>query len=171
MLSTNLILAGILAASLASADVPLSAQHDATYSLVESIGIPSTRNLRAMTKQTALYGTTWTPQKEHYATSTPTYYKKPSNADASWCDSISGDGDAQADNGNQLLSIGLFVSIGPDSVKTCCYKCVDIGVCLAFSFQPLLVTDVCVMARLNDGTAEDLSDSLLNLNANAVVNL
>ncbi|CAH0479554.1 unnamed protein product [Peronospora belbahrii] len=54
MFSKILILVGILAASNASADVPLSVEHGVTYALAESIGISSTRSLRAMTEQTAM---------------------------------------------------------------------------------------------------------------------
>ncbi|CAH0515129.1 unnamed protein product [Peronospora belbahrii] len=54
MYSKILILVGILAAGIASADVPLSVEHDVTYALAESVGISSTRSLRAMTEQTAM---------------------------------------------------------------------------------------------------------------------
>ncbi|RQM10802.1 hypothetical protein DD237_008382 [Peronospora effusa] len=80
MFSTNLILAGILAAGLASADVPLFAHNDATYSLAEPVGVSTTRNLRYMPKPTAVDGTTWSPhtyQTEPHVKSTPTYQTEP----------------------------------------------------------------------------------------------
>lgn len=171
MLSANLILAGILAAGLASADIPLSAQHDATNSLANSVGISSTRNLRAMTEPTALDGTTWASPtyqtEQHYVKSTPTYQMKPytdtagSPSHASWCDNIGDDGGAQVENG---LDLDVIVSIGADSIQACCNACVNTNICIAFKFQPLLVTDVCVLARLRDGTVEGQPGSPNGLN-------
>ena len=194
MLSTNLILAGILAAGLASADVPHSAQHDTTYSLAKSVGTSSIRNLRTMTEPTALDAMTWASPayqtEKHYTTSKPTYQMKPSKptyqmkpyadtagspSHASWCDNIGSDGGAQADNGDQLLNLDVIVSIGADSVQACCNACVNTNLCIAFSFQPLLVTDVCVLARSRDGTVEGQPGSLIDLNdrvdVDAIVNL
>ena len=170
MLSTNLVLASILAASLASADVPLSAQHDATYSLAKS----GTRNLRTMMKPTAQDATNWAPpahQAEHYATSTPTYHMKPnagSPSEALWCDNIGGDSGAQAGNG---LNLDVILSIGADSARACCNACVNTNLCVAFNFQPLLVTDLCLLARLRDGIVEGQPDSLIDLNVAALANL
>ena len=184
MFSTNLILAGILAAGLASADVPLSAQHDATLSLTEPVGVSSTRNLRAMMKPTAMDGTNWSPhtyQTEPHVTSTPTYHMMP-NANTAGspssdfqCNNIGGDGGAQAENGAQLLDLDVIVSIGADSVQACCNACANTNLCIAFNFQPLLVTNACVLARSRDGTVGGqpgnpvASNGLLNLDA--IVNL
>lgn len=170
MLSTNLILAGILAAALASADVPLSAQHDAAYSMVESVDISGTRSLRAMTEPTALDGTSWSPpthQTQPYADSTgsPSYTAR--------CNSIIGDGSAEAKNGNQLLEV--IVSIGADSIQACCNACAKTRLCIAFNLQSFLLTNVCVLARSRARTAEGQSGSstaLTNiLNANLFIRL
>ncbi|CAI5707325.1 unnamed protein product [Peronospora farinosa] len=172
MFSTNLILAGILAAGLASADVPLFAQHDATYSLAGPVGVSSTRNLRAMPKPTAVDGTTWSPhtyQSEPHVKSTPTYQTEHD------CNNIGGDGGAPVENGAQLLDLDVIVSIGADSVRACCNACANTNLCIAFNFQPLLVTNVCVLARSRDGIVGGqpgspvTSNGLLNLDA--IVNL
>lgn len=143
MLSKNLIVAGILAANLASADVPLSMQHDTTYSVAESVGIASARNLRAITDQIPLGST----------------------AKASQCDNI---GSAtQLANGGDLLSLGLVASIlgGPNDIQTCCNACVTNDLCLAFNIDPLL--NVCVVAGLGDilggGNGNGNGLDLLNL--------
>ncbi|CAI5707171.1 unnamed protein product [Peronospora effusa] len=196
MFSTNLILAGILAAGLASADVPLFAHNDATYSLAEPVGVSTTRNLRAMPKPTAVDGTTWSPhtyQAEPHVKSTPTYqteqtyqteptYQMMPNFDtagspspASQCNNIGGDGGAPVENGAQLLDLDVIVSIGAESVRACCNACANTNLCIAFNFQPLLVTNVCVLARSRDGIVGGqpgspvTSNGLLNLDA--IVNL
>ncbi|CAI5713061.1 unnamed protein product [Peronospora farinosa] len=149
MFSKILIVAGILASTLASADVPLSVQHDATNSLVESVGIASTRNLRVMTEQTALGETT---------------------TQASQCDNI-GSGDAQLANGlqllnldllgnqlldldllgNQLLDLDVLGSVAADNIQSCCNACVNSVLCIAFNFQPLLSLEACVLSRSRVG--------------------
>lgn len=202
MFSTNLILAGILAAGLASADVPLFAHHDATYSLAGPVGVSSTRNLRAMPKPTAVDGTTWSPhtyeaephvkptptyQAKPHVMSTPTYQTEPtyqmmpnfdtagSPSPSSQCNNIGGDGGAPVENGAQLLDLDVIVSIGADSVRACCNACANTNLCIAFNFQPLLVTNVCVLARSRDGIVGGqpgspvTSNGLLNLDA--IVNL
>ncbi|CAI5707337.1 unnamed protein product [Peronospora farinosa] len=182
MFSTNLILAGILAAGLASADVPLFAHHDATYSLAGPVGVSSTRNLRAMPKPTAVDGTTWSPHTYEAEPHTePTYQMMPnfdtagSPSPASQCNNIGGDGGAPVENGAQLLDLDVIVSIGADSVRACCNACANTNLCIAFNFQPLLVTNVCVLARSRDGIVGGqpgspvASNGLLNLDA--IVNL
>lgn len=139
MFSKIYIVAGILASTLASADVPLSVQHDATNSLVESVGIASTRNLRVMTEQTALGETT---------------------TQASQCDNI-GSGDAQLANGlqllnldllgNQLLDLDVLGSVAADNIQSCCNACVNSVLCIAFNFQPLLSLEACVLSRSRVG--------------------
>lgn len=182
MLSTNLILAGILAAALTSADVPLSAQHDAAYTMAESVGISGTRSLRVMTEPTALDGTSWTTpthQTKPYATSTPTYQTQPythsagSPPQTARCNSIIGNGSAEPKNGNQLLEV--IVSIGADSIQACCNECANTKLCIAFNLQSFLITNVCVLARSRARTAEGQSGSstaLTNIvNANLFIRL
>lgn len=143
MFSKNLIVAGILAANLAanlaSANVPLSVQHDATNSLAESVGISSTRNLRTMTEQTALG-----------ATAVLDFL----------CDNIGNEGGILA-NRNQLLDLDVIASIGVGSAQECCNACVNNDLCIAFNFQPLLLLESCLLARSREG----LLGGLLNLNA------
>ena len=77
----------------------------------------------------------------------------------------SNDGGAQVDNGAQLLDLDVSVSIGSDSVRTCCNVCVKTNLCVAFNFQPLLVTNVCLLASLRDGTMRGQPGNLIGSNA------
>lgn len=180
MFTKNLILAGILAAGLVSADVSLSTQHtDAIETLPESVGISTTRSLRAMTKPTAPGDTAWTPptyqtepsstawtpstdQTEPFSTSTPTYWMKPhantagSPSYASQCDNIGSNGGTQAGQGSSLLD--LLVSIGSESIRSCCHACAKATICVAFTFDPLAATNVCALARLRNGRAVGQSE-------------
>ena len=90
---------------------------------------------------------------------------------ASQCNNIGGDGADQVRRGDQLLDLDVIVSIGVASLQACCNACANTIVCIAFTFQPLLVTNACVLARLGDGTAAGQQDSNSLLNLDAVVNL
>lgn len=148
MLSKNLIVAGILAANLASADVPLSLQHDTSYSVAESVGIVNARNLRAITDQTTL-GNTATK--------------------ASQCDNIASA--TQLANGGDLLNLGLVASIlgGTSDIQACCNACVTNDLCLAFNIDPLL--NVCVVAGLGDILGGGDGNGLDLLNLGLILNL
>ncbi|CAH0479563.1 unnamed protein product [Peronospora belbahrii] len=157
MFSKNLILAGILAASLASANTLLSTQQEDTiYSLPESVEITNTRSLRAIPEPTEMDdATTWTSpthETNPSAASTRTYRMKPyegiagSPKYASQCNHIGQEGGAEAAHGSQLLNLDVIVSLGVDSIQACCNACARTKLCIAFTFRPLL----CVLARLKD---------------------
>ena len=148
MFFKNLIVAGILAASLASADVPLSVQHDATNSLAESVGIASTRNLRVMTEQTA---------------------QGVMAAQAVQCGNI-GSGDAQLVNRDQLLDLDVLGSVDADNIQSCCNACANSILCIAFDFQPLLSLEACVLSRSRVGRQGNLID-LIDLVDLSILNL
>ncbi|CAI5707333.1 unnamed protein product [Peronospora farinosa] len=174
MFSTNLILAGILAAGLASADVPLFAHHDATYSLAGPVGVSSTRGASRQVDTDVPDGAP-TYQTEPTYQMMPNFDTAGSPSPASQCNNIGGDGGAPVENGAQLLDLDVIVSIGADSVRACCNACANTNLCIAFNFQPLLVTNVCVLARSRDGIVGGqpgspvTSNGLLNLDA--IVNL
>ena len=130
MFSKNLILAGILAAGLASADVPLSVERDATYALTESAGIANNRNLRAMVEPIAS-GMTQT----------------------SLCNNIGGN-NGQLANGAQLLDLDVILSIGANNAQACCNACANNLLCIAFNFQ----SDACQLARSREGLLGNLID-------------
>lgn len=136
MFSKNLIVAGILAATLASADVPLSVQHDATNSLAESVGIASTRNLRAMTEQTALGATA---------------------AQALLCANI-GTGNGQLASEDQLRDLALLGPVEAEDIQSCCGLCSNSILCVAFDFQPLLSLEACILSRSRTGRRGNLID-------------
>jgi len=135
MFSKNLILAGILAAGLASADV---LQHDATYSLTRTDGISSIRNLRAMTEQTALSAKA---------------------AQALLCDNIGSEGTELLDRA-QLLDLSVILSLGAASAYECCTACVDNDLCVAFNFRPLVQVRACL---LGGSRVDGQSGGLLNV--------
>lgn len=133
MFSKNLILSGILAAGLASADI---LQHDAIYSLTNPVGISATRNLRTMTKQTAMDATV---------------------AKTFQCDNIGNEGTEIVDRG-QLLDLDVILTLGTESAQACCNACVNDDLCVAFSFRPLLQLEACVLAGARSGQSGGLLD-------------
>lgn len=171
MFSKTLILASILAAGLASADVPTSMQHDATVALTESVGASNTRNLRAMTEQTALGATTPISPMEQstmdHTAPTHTEETKPVvDGTEIWtlplqCGNTGG---ASIANGN-ILDLDVIVSLGAESAQACCNACVNTNLCIAFNFQPLLVINACVLARSTNDEVEGLLGSLISVDA------
>lgn len=76
----------------------------------------------------------------------------------SQCGNIGGEGGLQVDAGVQFLNLDIILSIDTDSIETCCNACVNTTLCVAFNFQPLVETKVCILTNSTDGLTEGQPD-------------